>query len=182
VKIFTRKKGGKAMKDRAFIFYGNPCTICMADPEVQSFEDAKSRGSSACPFYRQGRGCSSSSWGCVQLAGVKMARYVLQFYSEASEETLAMEREQFRRRAPLPPHQVEAYIDTPEHNYGRITDPDLVVERICEYARNVLDIKPGERVFRATVEEEWTPPLTVEAEPSAAGDERMEPPPARRAA
>jgi hypothetical protein len=170
------------MKDKAFIFYGNPCTICMADPEVQSFEDAKSHGWAACPFYRQGRGCSSSSsYGCVQLAGVKMARYVLQFYSEASEETLAMEMDQFRRRAPLPPNQVEAYIDTPDHNYRRITDPDLVVQRIWEYAQAVLDIKPGERVFRAT-EEEWTPPLAVEAEPTAAGDERMEPPPARRAA
>ena len=169
------------MKDKAFIFYGNPCTICMANPEVENFEDAKRHGWEPCPFYRQGHGCSSSSYGCVQLAGVKMARYVLQFYSEASEETLAMERDQFRRRAPLPPNQVEAYIDTPEHNYQRITDPDLVIERIWEYARAVLDIKPGERVFRAT-EEEWTPPLAVEAEPTAASDESMEPPPARRAA
>lgn len=169
------------MKDKAFIFYGNPCTICMANPEVESFEDAKRQGWTPCPFYRQERGCSSPSSGCVQLAGVKMARYVLQFYSEASEETLAMEREQLRHRAPLPPNQVEAYIDTPEHNYQRITDPDLVIQRIWEYARAVLDIKPGEHVFRAS-EEEWTPPLAVEAEPTAASDERMEPPPARRAA
>ena len=169
------------MRDKAFIFYGNPCPICMADPEVESFEDAKRHGSTACPFYRQGRVCSSSSSGCVQLAGVKMARYVLQFYSEASEETLAMERDQFRLRGPLPPDQVEGYIDTPEHNYRRITDPDLIVQRIWEYARAVLDIKPGERVFRAT-EDEWTPPLAVEAEPTAGGDESMEPSPIRRVA
>lgn len=170
------------MKDKAFIFYGNPCTICLADPEVQDFEDAKRLGRTPCPFYREGRGCSSSSCGCVQLAGVKMARYVLQFYSEASEEALAMEREQFRHRAPLPPKRVEAYIDTPEYNYRRITDPDLVVQRVWEYARSVLDIKPGERLFRATVEEDWAPPLAVEVEAPAAASETVEPPPARRAA
>jgi len=169
------------MKDKAFIFYGNPCTICMADPQLQSFEDAKRRGWTPCPFYREGRGCSSSSYGCVQLAGIKMARYILQFYTEASEETLAMEKEQFQRRAPLPPKRVEAYIDTPDHNYRRITDPDLAVQRVWEYARSVLDIKPGERVFRAS-EEEWAPPLAVEAEPTAVSDETTEPPPARRAA
>jgi hypothetical protein len=154
----------------------------MADPEIENFEDAKKSGWSACPFYRPGSGCSASSSGCIQLAGVKMARYVLQFYSEASEETLAMEMEQFRRRAPLPPNQVEAYIDTPEHNYRRISDPDQILQHIADYARAVLDIKPGERVFRATVEEDWTPPLEVEAEATAAGDESMEPPPSRRAA
>jgi hypothetical protein len=171
------------MKDKAFIFYGNPCTICLADPQMQSFEDVKKGGWTPCPFYREGRGCSTSSCGCVQLAGVKMARYVLQFYSEASEEALDMEREHFRHRAPLPPKRVEAYIDTPEYNYRRITDPDLIVQRVCEYAQAVLDIKPGERIFRAT-EEEWTPPLAVEAETTAATSEseRMEPPPARRVA
>ena len=171
------------MKDKAFIFYGNPCTICLADPQVRDFEDAKKAGGTPCPFYREGRGCSSSaSCGCVQLAGVKMARYVLQFYSEASEEALDLEKEQFRRRAPLPPKRVEAYIDTPDYNYRRITDPDLVVQRVWEYARAVLDIKPGERIFRATVEEDWAPPVPVEAEATVATAETEEPPPARRRA
>ena len=169
------------MRDKAFIFYGNPCTICMADPEVESFEDAKRHGSTACPLYRQGRGCSSSSSGCVQLAGVKMARYVLQFYSEASEDALDMEREQFQRRAPLPPKRVEAYIDTPEYSYRRITDPDLVVQRVWEYACAVLDLQPGERVFRAS-EEEWAAPVAIEAEAPAASAESAEPPPIRRVA
>jgi hypothetical protein len=169
------------MKDKAFIFYGNPCTICLADPQVQSFDDAKKSGWTPCPFYREGRGCTSSSYGCVQLAGVKMARYVLQFYSEASEEALALERDQFQRRAPLPPKRVEAYIDTPEYNYRRITDPDLVVQRVWEYARSVLDLQPGERVFRAS-EEDWAPPVAVGAESPAASDESMKPPPARRVA
>ena len=169
------------MKDKAFIFYGNPCTICLADREVQNFEDAKKRGWTPCPFYREGRGCSSSSYGCVQVAGIKMARYVLQFYSEASEEALAMEKDQFRRRAPLPPKRVETYIDTPEYNYRRITDPDLVVQRVWEYARAVLDLKPGERIFRAS-EEEWTAPVAIEAEAPAATSEDIQPPPVRRAA
>jgi hypothetical protein len=175
------EKGDATMKDKAFVFYGNPCTICLADPQLQSFEDAKRRGWTPCPFYREGQGCSSSSYGCVQLAGVKMARHVLQFYSEASEETLEMEKDQFRRRAPLPPKRVDAYVDTPDHNYRRISDPELIVERVTEYARAVLDIKPGERVFRAS-EEEWAPPVAVEAEATAASDETTKPPPARRAA
>lgn len=169
------------MRDKAFIFYGNPCTICLADPQVQSFDDAKRSGWTPCPFYREGRGCSSSSYGCVQLAGVKMARYVLQFYSEASEEALALERDQFQRRAPLPPKRVEAYIDTPEYNFRRITDPDLVVQRVWEYARAVLDLQPGERVFRAS-EEDWAPPVAVESEAAAASGESVKPPPVRRVA
>jgi len=174
-------RGGVDMKDKAFIFYGNPCTICLADSEVQDFEDAKKRGWTPCPFYHEGRGCSSSAYGCVQLAGVKMARYVLQFYSEASEAALDMEREQFQRRAPLPPKRVEAYIDTPEYNYRRITDPDLAVQRVWEYARAVLDLQPGERVFRAS-EEEWAAPVAIEAETPAATAESTEPPPIRRVA
>jgi hypothetical protein len=151
------------MKDKCFIYYGNPCIICLADAAFQSFEDVEKRGRKPCRFYPERRECSPPSFGCVQVAGAAMARYVIQFYSEATEETLAMEREEFRRRAPLPPAQVEAYIDTPERNYERITDPELVVQRVCEYAQAVLDLKPGERVFRST-EETWTPPLSAELE------------------
>jgi hypothetical protein len=97
------------------------------------------------------------------VAGAAMARYVIQFYSEATEETLAMEREEFRRRAPLPPEQVEAYVDTSERGYQRIADPELVVQRVWEYARAVLDLKPGERVFRSA-EEAWTPPLNAQSQ------------------
>lgn len=151
------------MKDKCFIYYGNPCTICLADPAIQSFEDVESRGRKPCQFYPERQECSPPRFGCVQVAGVAMARYVIQFYSEATEETLAMECEEFRRRAPLPPGQVEAYVDTPEHGYRRITDPELVVQRVWEYARAVLDLKPGERVFRST-EETWEPPLSAELE------------------
>ena len=151
------------MKDKCFIYYGNPCVICLADPAVQSFEDAEKRSGRPCDFYPERRECSPPSFGCVALAGAAMARYVIQFYSEATEDTLAMEREEFRRRAPLPPQQVEAYVDTAEHDHQQITDPEVVVQRVCEYARAVLDLKPGERVFRSA-EETWEPPLSAQLE------------------
>ena len=154
------------MKDKCFIYYGNPCVICLADPAVQSFEDAERRGGKPCEFYPERRECSPPSFGCVALAGTAMARYVIQFYSEATEETLAMEREEFRRRAPLPPGQVEAYIGPSEQSDQRITDPEQVVRRVWEYARAVLDLKPGERVFRSA-EETWTPPLSEQGAASA---------------
>jgi hypothetical protein len=158
VNLFTKVSRRSAMKDKCFIYYGNPCVICLADPAVQSFEDAEKGGRRPCQFYPERRECSPPSFGCVQLAGAAMARYVIQFYSEATEDTLAMEREEFRRRAPLPPGQVEAYVDPSEQGYQRITDPEQVVQRVWEYARAVLDLKPGERIFRSA-EETWTPPL-----------------------
>ncbi len=151
------------MKDRSFIYYANPCTICMSDPAVQNFGDVEKHGRTPCRYYPDRKGCAPPNFGCVQLAGVAMARYVLQFYSEATEQTLAMEREEFRKRAPLPPKGVEAYIDTPDEGYGQITDPDVVVDHVWQYARAVLDLKPGERIFRGT-EESWEPPLSVQVE------------------
>lgn len=136
------------MKDKCFIYYGNPCTICLEDPAVQDFENAKRHGSSVCPYYPQRSLCSPPRFGCVAVAGARMARCVLQFYTEASEHTLAMDRDFFRRRGPLPPKQVEAYIDTAEYGHRLITDPDLVAQRVWEYARAALDLEPGERVPR----------------------------------
>jgi len=160
----THESGRRlAMKDKCFIYYGNPCVICLADPAIQSFEDAEKSGGKPCEFYPERRECSAPSFGCVQVAGAAMARYVVQFYSEATEDTLAMERDEFRRRAPLPPEQVEAYVDASERGHQRITDPEVVVQRVWEYARAVLDLKPGERVFRSA-EETWTPPLSAESE------------------
>jgi Mg2+/Co2+ transporter CorC len=48
------------------------------------------------------------------VAGLKVARDVLKFYSEATEQTLLMEVEEFRRKAPLPPDSAIACIDTPD--------------------------------------------------------------------
>lgn len=151
------------MKDRSFIYYANPCTICMSDPALQNFSDVDKQGRTPCRYYPDRKECAPPGFGCVQLAGVAMARYVLQFYSEATEQTLTMEKEEFQRRAPLPPEGVEAYIDTPDQGYRRITDPDLVVERVWEYACAVLDLKPGERIFRGT-DESWEPPISVQME------------------
>jgi hypothetical protein len=136
------------MKDKCFVYYGNPCTVCLDDPDVQDFEDAKRRGWTPCPFYDERPSCSPPSVGCIAVAGARMARNVLQFYTEASEHTLGMDRDFFRLRAPLPPKQVEAYIDTGEHDHRRITDPDLVVQRVWEYARAALDLEEGERAPR----------------------------------
>jgi hypothetical protein len=136
------------MKDKCFIYYGNPCTACLTDSEVRTFEDAQGRGPRSCPFLGEREKCSPPRFGCVAVAGARMARCVLQFYTQASEETLALDREFFRRRGPLPPKDVEAYIDTAEYSYRRITDPDLVVQRVSEYARAALDLEEGERVAR----------------------------------
>jgi heterodisulfide reductase subunit C len=137
------------MKDKCFIYYGNPCTACLTDPDVRSFEDAQRRGPRPCPLVEEREQCSPPRFGCVAVAGARMARCVLQFYTQASEETLALDRDFFRRRGPLPPKDVEAYIDTAEYGYRRITNPDVVVQRVWEYARAVLDLKNGEQVPRA---------------------------------
>ena len=79
------------MKDKCFIYYGNPCVTCLTDPALQTFEDAQARGPTPCRYYPDRRECSPPNFGCIQLAGAAMARYVIQFYSEVTEETLAME-------------------------------------------------------------------------------------------
>ncbi len=135
------------MKDRCFIYYGNPCCSLLSDPEVQSFEDAKRQAAVECPYAADTAQCSQPRFGCVRVAGARMARAVIQFYTEASEETLALDRDFFRLRGPLPPKAVEAYVD-PEHGFQRITDPAQVVQRVCEHARAVLGLRPGERVPR----------------------------------
>ena len=140
------------MKEKLLIWKGDPCRIRLDDLAIQTGADAQARGQSQCRYTQDRNKCSSSRFGCVQLVGLKVARYVLQFYSEATEETLAMEVENFRRNGPLPPNQLEAYVDTPDHGSRNITDPEVVVQRVADYARNVLDLKPGERVFRSSEE------------------------------
>ena len=38
------------MKDKCFIYYGNPCSNCLSDPEVKSFEDAMRQAVVECPY------------------------------------------------------------------------------------------------------------------------------------
>lgn len=140
------------MKEKLLIYHGDPCTMRLYDAAIQTLVDARSRGQWHCGLYGECIGFPPPGFGCVQLAGLRLARYVLEFYSEASAETLAMEVEEFRRKATLPPESVKAYIDTAEYNYRLITDPELVVERVAAFARAVLDLKPGERVPRSSEE------------------------------
>jgi hypothetical protein len=151
------------MKDRFFIYYGNPCVTRLADPAIQAFDDAREQGPTPCRFYPDRRECSSPDFACVHLAGAAMARYVVQFYSEATEETLAMEREQFRGRAPMPPDKVKAYVEPEGDDCRHITDPEEAVQHVWEYARLVLDLKPGERIFRSS-EDQWAPPQEAESQ------------------
>ena len=133
------------MKDKCFVYYGNPCSNCLSDPEVRSFEDAMRQAAVECPYAADRAQCSPPRLACIRVAGARMARAVIQFYTEASEETLALDREFFRRRGPLPGQGLEAYVD-PERGFQRITDPEQVVERVREHARAVLGLQPGEHV------------------------------------
>lgn len=119
------------MKDKLLICQGSPCTMRLDDPAIQTVADAQVRGPTPCRYNSDRNQCSPPRFGCVQAAGLKVACYVLQFYSEATEQTLAMEVEEFRCRAPLPPERSEAYIDTPDQDYRHITDPELVVQRVA---------------------------------------------------
>lgn len=133
------------MKDKCFILYGNPETSALSDPEIQSFEDLKRHTVVECPYLATLNRCSPPCFACVRVAGARMAWEVIQFQPEASEETLALARDSFRRRGALPPEDVMAYVD-PERGFEQITDPEKVVQRVWEHARAVLDLKPGERV------------------------------------
>ncbi len=153
------------MKDKALIYQGNPCTMCLDAPGIQTLEDIRSAGTRYCQYYAHRYACSPPSFGCIQVAGLKVARYVLLFYYEASERTLRMEVTKFQEQAPLPPEQVEAYVDTPEYGHRYITDAQLVVQRVTEFASAVLDLKLGERIFRSP-EEPLPPPLEAGLETS----------------
>ncbi len=146
------------MKDKRLIYYGDPCVMAMANPAIQSLGDLPAGEKTQCSHHTDRSECHNPRFGWVQVAGAKMARYVVEFYIEATEKTLAMEKEYFRQRAPLPPNKLEAYIDIPERNFQHITDPEISAQRVWEYARAVLDLKPGEEIFRDS-EEDFEAPL-----------------------
>ncbi len=131
------------MRDKCLIYYGNPCSSCFSDPEIQNFEDAKRRPVVECAYAGHPTWCSLPRFGCVRVAGAGMARRAMQIYAEVSERTLALDRGFFRLRGALPPAVVEAYID-PERGFERITEPEQVAQRVWERARSVLDLRPGE--------------------------------------
>jgi hypothetical protein len=135
------------MKERDFILDYDPCGGLAANPDIQSFEDAMRQAAIGCPYAAVADECSPLRFGCIREAGARMARHVIQFCTEASDESLSLARDFFRLRGPLPPTAVEAYVD-PDRGFELLTDPEEVVQRVWEYARAVLDLKPGERVPR----------------------------------
>ena len=83
------------MKDKWFIYYGNPCTSYLTDSEIQGFEDATlallspwRQAVVECPLASDPAKCSPPRFGCVRVAGARMARAVIQFYTEASVRRL----------------------------------------------------------------------------------------------
>ena len=136
------------MKEKLLIFQADPCLMEIENPAVQTVTDARARGQNRCPFFPDREGCSPPRFECVKVAGLKLARRVLECHPEATEETLAMEIERFGKTGPLPPDQVEAYVDPSDSTPRYITDPGLVLQRVADFARKVLDLKPGERILQ----------------------------------
>ncbi len=138
------------MKEKLLIYQGDPCLMCLDDPAIQTVFDSRAHRQIRCKFFSDRKSCSPPRFGCIKLAGLRVARSVLQFYDEATEKNLGFEIEQFLRKGPLPPEQVEAYVDTPDYGNRYVTDPGVVFQRVADYGRKVLDLKPGERVARCT--------------------------------
>lgn len=138
------------MKEKLLIYQGDPCLMCLDDPSIQTVSDSRAHGHIRCKYFSDRKSCSPPRFGCIKLAGLRVARSVLDFYDAATEKNLGLEIEQFFHKGPLPPEQMEAYVDTPDYGCQHITDPGLVAQRVADYARKVLDLKPGERVPRST--------------------------------
>ena len=124
--------------------------MCLDDPSIQTVSDSRAHRQIRCKYFSDRKSCSPPRFDCIKLAGLRVVRSVLQFYDEATEQNLGLEIEQFFHKGPLPPEQLEAYVDTPDYGCRHITDPGLVAPRVADYARKVLDLKPGERVPRST--------------------------------
>lgn len=138
------------MKEKLLIYQADPCLMSLEDPAIQTVPDAQARGQTRCRYYAERQLCSPPRFDCVKVAGLRVARRVLEYHGESTEETLTMEIEHFGKTAPMPTDKLEAYVDTSEFGCRYITDPGLVLQRVAEYARKVLDLKPGERIFRGT--------------------------------
>lgn len=133
------------MKDKKVIYHGKPCEAPLASPAIRTWDNLVAGKAAPCQLHGKEGECSPPRYGCVQMAGVKVARYVIEFYEQASEETLDSEIDQFRRYAPLPPNGAEAYVDVGNGIPRRLTDAETIVARVREYARTLLDLQPGNR-------------------------------------
>jgi hypothetical protein len=140
------------MKEKDLLYRVDLCRTHLEDPTLKTLRNAQARGPELCRYYTDRTRCSAPPFRCVRLTALQVVRNILAFYSEATEQTLAMELDVFRRTAPLPPHGVKAYIDGAEFDYRPITDAELVVQRVSECARQLLDLSPGEKIFRSSEE------------------------------
>ncbi len=138
------------MKEKLLIYQADPCLMFLEDPAIQTVSDAQGQGQTRCRYYVERQLCSPPRFDCVKVAGLRVVRRVLECHGESTEQTLVLEIEHFGRTAPMPPEPLEAYVDTSEFGCRYITDPGLVLQRVADYARKVLDLKPGERIFRST--------------------------------
>jgi len=138
------------MKEKLLIYQGDPCLMDLDDPSIQTVTDVRGRGQIRCKYLSDRKLCSPPRFGCIKKAGLRVARRVLDFYNEANERNLTIEIEQFFRKGSLPPEEIEAYVDTSDYGNRYVQDPGVVVQRVADYARKVLDLKPGERVPRNT--------------------------------
>jgi hypothetical protein len=69
---------------------------------------------------------------------------------------LAVETDRSAGEARLPPDLAAGYVGTGA-GFRLIADPRAMVARVRDYARAVLDLKPGERIYRSP-EESALPP------------------------
>ena len=81
------------MKEKLLILQGDPCLMCLDDPTIQTVTDAQAHGQIRCKNYSDRHLCAPPRFGCVRMAGLRVARRVLQDYREATEPNLAMEIE-----------------------------------------------------------------------------------------
>lgn len=133
------------MKDKRVIYHGSPCVVPLTSRTIRTWDDLVGAKAVPCQFHGKQAECSPPRFGCVQMAGVKVARYVVEFYSEPSEEALELEMKEFRRYAPLPPDRAEAYVDGRGAEYLRLTDPEEIVARVRDCARTLLNLEGGKR-------------------------------------
>ncbi len=88
------------MKEKLLIYQGDPCLMCLDDPAIQTVSDAQAQGQIRCKFFSDRKSCSPPRFGCIKLAGLRVARNVLEFYDTATEKNLGLEIEQFSRKGP----------------------------------------------------------------------------------
>ena len=150
------------MKDKCFIYYGNPCVICLADPAVQSFEDAEKRGGGPCEFYPDRRECSPPSFGCVPWPAPLWRATSFSSTVRPRKTRWPWSATSSAAGRPFRRNRCEAYIDTSEQGTSGSPTRSWWCSGCGSTPARCWTCKPGERVFRSA-EETWTPPLSAQS-------------------